>query len=130
MGITVVRASDGIHVAIGAVEYGSAAHCTHVLREGDLLISVEGVVVKDLILNEVSQLLTGHPGSTVIIGVAPPGTPNHVSYIYLMRRGTAIALRHGKGRMIVMIDDLLLSEHAIPPPQMAVARAFGQRDEH
>ena len=121
VGIAVVCKESGAF-AIESIEYGSPAFCSQMLHAGDLILSVDGIVLKDLLPQEANRLLSGPPGSPLTIGAAAPTSPNQVFYVYLTRRSMPLANRVGRGRLLLLIDEIFLVEDIAPPIQPMVLR--------
>eukprot|EP00802_Teleaulax_amphioxeia_P001668 Tamp_01670.p1 GENE.Tamp_01670~~Tamp_01670.p1 ORF type:complete len:1639 (-),score=327.70 Tamp_01670:137-4411(-) len=121
VGITAVCTDSGAF-AIHSIEYGSPAYCSQMLREGDLLISIDGIVIKDLVTSEINRLLRGPSGSPVTVAAATPAAPGEVFYTYMTRRTVPTANKLGKGRLLCLVDKIFLEEEVAPATQLSVLR--------
>ena len=123
VGIGVSASSvEGNFFVVQSIEYGSPAFCSQMLNKGDLLLSVDGIALKGLLLPEVNKLLEGAPGSSLTLGAAPRGMPNQIFYVYLLRKATPAAFRFKRGRILVLIDEVLLAEELIEHTKASVLR--------
>ena len=120
VGIRTLR-SESMFV-IDSLENGSPSYCSQMFCTGDLILSIDGIVLKDLMTAEVNRLLSGPPGSPVTIGAASTGAPDEVFYVYLTRKCTPHAAKFGKGRLIVVIDEIFVSEEIAPPAERSLLR--------
>jgi hypothetical protein len=112
------HASDarfGAGMWIDGIDYASSAYSSNMLRKGDRIISVDGIFVNNMTTSEVKRLLSGAAGSSLTLGAASAHAPDQVFYVRLTRKCLPPATKTGKGRLIVMIDDILLVEAGVSP---------------
>lgn len=77
VGISLIRNKND-QVEIDRVQYGTPAHVVGI-RPGDVVVSVNGVIVKALTLKEVKGLLVGPVGSKVELKIYKPLSQNLVT---------------------------------------------------
>mmetsp|Transcript_12610 Transcript_12610/g.25981 ORF Transcript_12610/g.25981 Transcript_12610/m.25981 type:complete len:94 (+) Transcript_12610:398-679(+) len=80
VGLRFRPSSQGIRI-LNVAEGGPAAKCGK-LQEGDVLLSVEGVIVKDMENDKVVQLLGGEHGSICkVVKLGPGMEPEHIELV-------------------------------------------------
>jgi hypothetical protein len=120
-GINVVCTDSGAF-AIHSIEYGSPAYCSQMLRVGDLVISIDGIVLKGLMSIEVNRLLNGPANSPVTVAASNPAAPHELFYVYMTRKAIPTANKLGKGRLICLVDKIFLEEEVAPKTQLSTLR--------